>query len=125
MSLTITIPAPCEWINSNMRLHRMAQANLTKQWRLATYKAFIGIAPITTPVHITAHIWKARGGRYDVGNLYPTIKACVDGIVDAGVLVDDSNEYVTGPDLRHGGKGEPRIVFTIQTITPDILSDRT
>jgi hypothetical protein len=29
-------------------------------------------------------------------------KAAVDGLVDAGVLTDDSDEYLTGPDMRPG-----------------------
>lgn len=116
--LTITIPAPCEWINSNQRLHRMAKANLTKQWRLAGMVAARGLEPLPTPVRIVAHIWKARAGRYDVNNLADTTKAIVDGLVDAGLLVDDSFRHVIGPDHRHGGKGEPRIVLTITAATP-------
>ena len=117
MTITITVFAPGKFLNSNDRLHRMAQAKLTKQWRTIAAQASVGFLPMETPVHITAHVWKKRAGRYDVGNLYPTVKACVDGFVDGGILVDDSNAHVIGPDLRHGGKGEPHIIFTITPIT--------
>jgi hypothetical protein len=30
----------------------------------------------------------------------PTAKACVDGLVDAGVLEDDNFSRVRGPDMR-------------------------
>jgi hypothetical protein len=110
---SLTIPAPCQFINSNQRLHRMAQAKLTKTWREASAAAAQGLDPFTPPVHITAHIWKPRGGRYDPNNLAPTTKAIVDGLVDAGLLADDSVNYVIGPDHRHGGKGEPAIVLEI------------
>lgn len=116
MTITITVMAPDKYLNSNDRLHRMAQAKLTKQWRNAAEQASHGFMPMKTPVHIVAHVWKKRAGRYDVGNLYPTAKACVDGFVDGGIFADDSNEYVLGPDLRHGGKGEPHIIFTIAPI---------
>jgi len=111
--LTIDVPAPCAFINSNQRLHRMAQAKLTKLWRQATATAAHGIPQIDGRVHIIAHIYKPRGGRYDTNNLAPTTKACVDGLVDAGLLLDDSVEYVIGPDLRHGGKGPAEIVLEI------------
>lgn len=116
----LTIPAPCQFINSNQRLHRMAQAKLTKTWRQASAAAAQGLEPFSPPVHITAHIWKPRAGRYDPNNLAPTTKAIVDGLVDAGLLADDSVEYVVGPDHRHGGKGAAEIVLEIIEIQGDI-----
>lgn len=110
----IDVPAPCEFINSNQRLHRMAQAKLTKAWRQASAAAAHGTPPFAKQVRILAHIHKPRGGRYDPGNLYPTAKAILDGIVDAGILPDDDHVHVIGPDMRHGGKGEPRIIIEIQ-----------
>lgn len=109
----IDVPAPCAFINSNQRLHRMAQAKLTKAWRQASAAAAHGIPPFTKQVRIIAHIHKPRGGRYDPGNLYPTAKAILDGIVDAGLLPDDDHAHVIGPDMRHGGKGAPRIIIEI------------
>lgn len=109
----LTIPAPCQFINSNQRLHRMAQAKLTKTWRQASAAAAHGLTPFTQQVHITAHIFKPRNGRYDTNNLAPTTKAIVDGLVDAGLLPDDSTEWVIGPDHRHGGKGNAEIVLEI------------
>ena len=109
----LDIPAPCAFINSNDRTHRMAQAKLTKTWRAAAKQAAANVAPLTPPVHITAHIWKPRGGRYDPGNLYPTAKALVDGLVDAGIFADDDHKHVIGPDMRHGGIGNPEIILEI------------
>lgn len=40
--------------------------------------------------------------RRDPGNWYPTAKAAVDGLVDAGLLDDDSTRYLIGPDMRPG-----------------------
>lgn len=109
----LDIPAPCAFINSNDRTHRMAQAKLTKTWRAAAKQAAANTEPLNPPVHIIAHIYKPRGGRYDPNNLAPTTKACVDGLVDAGLLEDDSVEYVVGPDHRHGGVGHAEILLEI------------
>lgn len=116
MSLTITVPAPCEWINSNDRRHRQAEAKLTKAWRAAGREAAAGSPTFTERVHITATIHKAREGRWDPNNLWPSVKAAVDGIVEAGVLADDDWKHVLGPDMRKGAKGAPRIVLEL-TVT--------
>ena len=68
-------------------------------------------------MHIVCTIHKTRAGRWDAGNLYPTAKAIVDGLVDAGVIPDDSNEWVTGPDMRAGEKrAEPCVVVRVEAI---------
>ena len=113
MSVTITVPAPAAFINTNTRYHRMAKANLTKAWRHAGYVAARNHPPLTPPVRIIAHIYKPRLGRYDPNNLGDTTKAIVDGLVDAGLLTDDSYKHVIGPDHRHGGKGPAAITLTI------------
>lgn len=53
--------------------------------------------------------------RRDVGNLQPTAKVILDGVVRAEILADDSDRYVVGPDCRraHG----PHAVRL--TITPE------
>lgn len=112
--LELDIPAPTDWINSNDRRHHFAKAKLTKAWREAGRIAAHGHKPFTGTVQITAHIWKIRGGRWDAANYWPTVKAIVDGVVTAGVLDDDDWEHVIGPDMRRGGKGQPRIVLTIE-----------
>ena len=111
----LTIGAPAGWINSNQRLHRQQVAKLTAAWRAAGRGAVTsaGWEPYVGPVHIFAHVWKPRAGRYDPNNLWPTVKAVVDGLVDAGFLVDDDHKHVIGPDMRHGGKGPAALVLTI------------
>lgn len=113
-----TVEAPADWINSNQRLHRMVVAKRTAAWRAAAQEAIesFGWEPYTGKVHIFAHIWKPRAGRYDPNNLWPTVKACVDGVVDAGFILDDDHLHVVGPDMRHGGKGAPALVITIREV---------
>ena len=63
------------------------------------------------PVTCDVYVYRGRAGRYDPGNYYPTAKAILDGIVDAGILPDDSHEYLDGPHLHHGGldRENPRL----------------
>ena len=112
-ALELTIPAPCDWLNSNQRLHRMVSAARVRSWRdTANYAARVhwGWTPFEVPVRIVVTVHKTRAGRWDAGNLYPTAKAIVDGLVDAGVIPDDSNEWVTGPDMRAGEKRDAACV---------------
>lgn len=111
--VALWVPKAGEWLNSNDRRHRMAQAKITKAWREAAAEVAKGLPTFERPVRIIASVWKSRLGDYDAGNLYPTAKACVDGYRDAGLLIEDNNRYVIGPDMRHGGKGEPGIYFLI------------
>lgn len=82
-------------------LHKMARAVVL--WNAERAHLVIRI---TWPTHI----------KRDAHNLMPTFKALIDGAVDAGVLPDDSDEYLTGPDLRvehalSGIYGAARITF--------------
>ena len=107
----LTIPAPCDWLRLNGgHGNRYAKADLIRQWRqAAAWQAKRqhlprlpiivdgGLVRIVATVHLTT-----KPSRWEATNWLPTAKACVDGLVDAGVLVDDSNRYVIGPDMRAG-----------------------
>jgi crossover junction endodeoxyribonuclease RusA len=114
----LTIPAPGSFVSSNERYHWAVKHKLMKAWKeRAHWAARAAHLPrITQPVTITATIHRDHNrGRWDVGNLTDTAKAAIDGLVTAGVLIDDSNRYVVGPDMR---AGEPRdtaqLVLTIR-----------
>jgi len=51
-------------------------------------------------LHLTVHVTWPDRRRRDVANLSPTIKALVDGAIDAHVLPDDDDRHLIGPDLR-------------------------
>lgn len=55
--------------------------------------------PCLRSVHITAQPYQKRGRLADPGAHQPAVKAAIDGLVDAGVLEDDSGSYVAS--LRH------------------------
>lgn len=114
----LVIPAPCAFINANTRMHWAKRSALTKAWR---QRAFIAARNAHLPhmdqrvtITATAHRDHNRG-RWDATNLAPTAKAAVDGLVDAGVLTDDSNKYLVGPDMRAGEPwADAALVLTIR-----------
>ena len=111
--ITYQITAPCRPLTSNQRLHHQVAARLTRDWRL---RAAI-LSRKTQPIphaHVTYWIHATTNRRRDVANYYPTVKACLDGIVDSNVLPDDSDQYVVGPDPRPGDiRNDFTVVITL------------
>lgn len=103
--IALHIPAPCPPINANQRLHFRIVADRVRRWREAAHvRAQAAGLESYDHAHVTAvcHFTDAR--RRDVGNWYGTAKACLDGAIDAGLLPDDSDAHVIGPDMRAGDK---------------------
>ncbi|WP_165375389.1 hypothetical protein [Sanguibacter massiliensis] len=99
-TVTMTVGAQ-NLLTANQRLHHMRRPAIVKLPRRAAAAA---AAPQTAPrldrAHITVHAaWPDRRRR-DVHNLYVTVKACIDGLIDYGLLPDDDDRHLTGPDLR-------------------------
>lgn len=134
MSLTVTVPAPTmkpvrkrktgkvvtrsPFLNANDRDYWRVTANITKAWKANAAEAATDadLPKGLTRIRIDGQVIKPRGGRYDAMNFYPTAKAIVDGLVAYGLVPDDSNQYVEGPFLTEGGKGEPAVTLTISEL---------
>ena len=115
---TITVPKIARYMSANDRPNRWAKAAQTKEWREAAHimAAHSGADMLTGLVRITATVHIADKRRREVSNLFPTFKACIDGFVDAGILADDSDAHVIGPDPRRGYDKTPRIVFELTEV---------
>lgn len=97
------------WLTSNGRYHWADKARRTRGLRaLGQWEGKRSQIPTLNRAHITAHITYRTGGRADPANAYPTIKALIDGLVDAGLLPDDDATRLLGPDMRREpGKPAP------------------
>ena len=98
--LWVDIPAT-EVLTSNQRLHWGERARRTRalRWR-ATLAYRAAGKPRMEAAHLTARLTYRDRRRRDAHNIMPTLKACVDGVVAAGLLPDDDDTHLTGPDLR-------------------------
>lgn len=107
---TLIIAAPLPWISANDRTHHNVRAHQVHEWRHATLAlARYHRLPKALPAaHIVATVHHTAA-RYDAANLAPTAKACVDGLVDYGLVADDDNTHVTGPDMRPGPRYKKRV----------------
>jgi len=111
----IVVPKIKDYMNANDRPHKAAKWRDTKEWRecAADIAGRSGIGSLAGPVRVVATVHIKDRRRREVSNLFPTFKACIDGFVDAGVLADDSDAHVIGPDPRRGYGAEPCIVFEL------------
>lgn len=95
MMLRITFPPPAKLLSANDRDHWRKRAQLVRAWRQHTFLlvAALNLGPQPpSVVHLTLPVRDRR--RRDPMNYYPTLKAVVDGLVDAGCWPDDTPDYV-------------------------------
>lgn len=119
---SLQMPAGQELLTSNQRLNRYKQARIVKQLRSdAYYLAKYAKVPHLQRAHVVCvYQPPPTRGVKDVGNLAPSAKALVDGaICDAKVLPDDSDAYMTGPDMRRSTQTHPggRLLLVITELT--------
>lgn len=104
--IEIVIPKrqwPGDLLNVNsLRGQTRFLARRTAPWR--ELGALLGVkyrgALPDAPVRVFAEFRFPTRHRRDTPNLYPTAKALIDGIVDAGVLSDDCDGVIEGPWLK-------------------------
>lgn len=97
-------------LNLNQRMHWTQRAKITKAVRhevMVRCRA----ARIPKAKHVTVQlVYRPRDRRRrDASNLTATHKPIMDGIVDAGIIPDDTPAYVTEhmPRIEPPVKGEP------------------
>ena len=118
-ALDFTIPDAL-WLSANDRMHWAEKARRTKALRQ------IGAWADDLPTglgatHVAAFIGYPRNGKADPANAAPTVKALIDGMVDAGVWPDDDSTHVLGPTYLRDpkttdGTYSVRLVLTSQEV---------
>lgn len=100
-SFTVTIPIPPVGVSPNARLHWAAKARVVKSARREAWYWFQRMLPadwIRMPIAIEVnyHCPKSCAGYKprDVQNAIAALKPTIDGMVDAGVIPDDSAAWL-------------------------------
>ena len=82
-------------MNKYRTLHYRERAAYDREWRAIFARlAMVARVPHLEAVNITVALTCAHHSLPDVGAAYPTAKAAIDGLVDAGVLTDDTPNIV-------------------------------
>lgn len=102
---TLVFPWLSPPLSANQRLHWARRARLTADVRNATaLLARQAGVPAMGRCEVTL-VWTVTDKRRrDTDNLYPTLKAACDGLVDAGIVPDDTPEFMVkhAPVIEHG-----------------------
>jgi hypothetical protein len=101
---TLTFAAPAPWINANKRYKRRP-SNDIRTWRQSTnqYAASGKLPRDLAQIEVDAEVrFPADGRRRDAHNYFPTIKACVDGLVDYGLIPNDHREHLKATSIVEG-----------------------
>jgi len=109
-------------LTANQRMHHHERARIVRILRRAAADAAASQgAPRLERAHIVVHVaWPDRRRR-DAHNLYVTAKACIDGLVDYGLIPDDDDTHLIGPDFRvdpelSGIRRATRLTFHIKEV---------
>lgn len=123
MSLTLTIPG--RPMTSNDRAHWRPRARQTAALRRDAYERALEawgpvrrIPTLRFPVAIVVADLCRTANLRDVCSCAPAAKAVIDGLVDFGILPDDSPEYVSSTTYLQPVKaGRDELVFTISEVS--------
>jgi len=96
-------------LNAERKMHHFTRAKNVKEWREAA--ATVAIAkriPRLEAIEVTFTPHRInKSGLADLGGHFPVLKACIDGLMDAGVIDED------GPDIIK------RLIFEAPIVTGD------
>lgn len=111
--ITLTVPRS-EWLTANGRYHWANRARATRalRWRAHTTARSQGMRPMG-PSRVTVAVAYPTAARADPDNAAPTVKAIIDGLVDAGVWPDDNSRWRTHTDYTRAPRKAPRGTHTI------------
>jgi Holliday junction resolvase RusA-like endonuclease len=123
-ALTLTLPRRLI-LSSNGRLHWRAAAAITADLRKLARLAAVteGLAPMAGRVDVLVTVsWPDRRRR-DAPNLWPTVKALIDGgLTDSGVLSDDNDQVVRRTIFQAAKercpRGHVRVRLELEAVDP-------
>lgn len=116
VSFFVEYPARPWTTNGERASSRWERARLTKEWRLGFSLAVAEKRmPKLRTCTITAEPWLLnRRGMQDTGACHPAVKAGIDGLVDAGLIADDTPDIVTEITFRAPRIGRDALILIIE-----------
>lgn len=106
-----------QMLSANDRMHPMVKAGITAHLRQLGYEAvgdFVGepYSPERT-CQVTVKIAAPSRRKMDDPNWYPTVKALLDGMTDAGLWTDDNNTVIKRTIFENDGLSEDKTRYRL------------
>ncbi|MFD3310098.1 hypothetical protein [Streptomyces sp. NPDC058694] len=127
----IELPPRLPLLNANKNMHVQDRRRVIARLREAAKEAVDECpslldaldaarpGPVFQRAHILGVLHPSTKGRRDPANWYPSFKAAVDGLVDAGLFEDDDHTRVLGPDMRLGARrARDQLVLVVRGLEP-------
>lgn len=116
----IELPEGLSLLNSNQRIHFHRAAKITRAIRCAAWAEACKLGLRAERIHVLGIICPSSQRRADPANWYPSFKAAIDGLVDAGMIPDDNHKHLEGPDMRRGPASKwPRLILVVTQLNVD------
>ena len=75
--------------------------------------------PLMDMVRVEVFPWVLnRRYRQDIANCYPSVKACIDGFVDARMILDDDDTHLRAITFRPHQFGRDALVLVVTEVIP-------
>lgn len=118
--VTLVIPIPDSHTGGNARGHWATVYRARRDTLVNAYYAVVQegcLMALWSPVDIVID-WYGWN-RVDRDNALSRVKPAIDGLVEAGLIPDDSPQHIQGITVRHVeiDRKEPRVELTITAIT--------
>ena len=94
--------------------NRYLRAKNTKHWRTIAEAAARGVIPKLQTMNVTVQPYQRLGKLQDTAACNPSVKAAIDGIVDAGVIPDDTGEFLPQITFLPCKRGHNALELTIE-----------
>ncbi len=114
MNIILTYDRKPVTTNKERSGNRWERAASTREWR----DAFAWIAkrervPQMRWINVTVQPFQKRGRLQDTAACNPSVKAAIDGLVDAGIVPDDTGDYVRQITFLPCMRGDDKLVLII------------
>jgi Holliday junction resolvase RusA-like endonuclease len=120
-SLHFEIPQAL-YLSQNDRLHWRKKAEKTQQLRLLGRAVGSTHDRVPTPCHMTVELGWPDHKKRDRSNSAPTVKALLDGLVDAKVLCHDDDDHILSELTSSHVEGDKGRIHLTITLTPEEAS---
>ena len=116
-SITIILPIPARKLSPNARVHWAEKAKLTRAARKAAYFAALEALNLRKPpgwskARLDVKAFFKTRNFPDPDNLTASMKSSIDGIADAGIILDDKSLWPERPVFEKDASN-PRVELTI------------